>query len=195
MQRMVEAAAMLGYRIPFDLLAAVTGKGEDELIAALRQLVAEGVLVESGVDEFAFRHALVREAVTERLLGRERRRLHEAALDALLAAGDADWALVTKHAWGAGRYDDMLAAARVGSATYLATGSAFQALQLAEMGLEEADDDIDLLATAARAGVAGRPLRRRRRVRPPLARRCAHAGRRRSRRWPCASGWPGTCRT
>jgi DNA-binding NarL/FixJ family response regulator len=152
LQRMVEAAAMLGYRIPFDLLAAVTGKDEAELIAALRRLVAEGVLVESGVDEFTFRHALVREAVTERLLGRERRRLHEAALEALLAAGDADWALVTKHAWGAGRYDDMLAAARVGSATYLATGSAFQALQLAEMGLEEAEDDVDLLATAARAG-------------------------------------------
>jgi DNA-binding CsgD family transcriptional regulator len=152
LQRMVEAAAMLGYRIPFDLLAAVTGKDEGELIAALRQLVGEGVLVESGEDEFAFRHALVREAVTERLLGRERRRLHEAALEALLAAGDADWALVTKHAWGAGRYDDMLAAARVGSATYLATGSAFQALQLAEMGLEEAVDDVDLLATAARAG-------------------------------------------
>jgi DNA-binding CsgD family transcriptional regulator len=152
LQRMVEAAAMLGYRIPFDLLAAVTGKEESELIGALRQLVAEGVLVESGVDEFTFRHALVREAVTERLLGRERRRLHEAALEALLAAGDADWALVTKHAWGAGRYDDMLAAARVGSATYLATGSAFQALQLAEMGLEEAEDDVDLLATAARAG-------------------------------------------
>src|SRR3954447_26911534 len=150
-QRLVEAAAMLGYRIPFDLLAAVTGKGEDELIRALRELVAQGVLVESGVDEFAFRHALVREAVGERLLGRERRRLHEAALDALLAAGDADWAMVTKHAWGAGRYDDMLAAARLGSATYLATGSALQALQLAEMGLEERAEDTDLLATAARA--------------------------------------------
>ena len=35
-QRIVEAAAVLGHRIPFDLLAAVTGAGEDELIAALR---------------------------------------------------------------------------------------------------------------------------------------------------------------
>jgi DNA-binding CsgD family transcriptional regulator len=150
-QRLVEAAAMLGYRIPFDLLAAVTGRDEADLIWALRELVAQGVLVESGPDEFAFRHALVREAVGERLLGRERRRLHEAALDALLASGDADWALVTKHAWGAGRYDDMLTAARRGSAAYLAMGSAFQALQLAEMGLEEAADDPELLAAAARA--------------------------------------------
>src|SRR5204862_8090458 len=140
-QRIVEAAAMLGYRIPFDLLAAVTGRAEADLIWALRQLVADGVLVETGVDEFAFRHALVREAVSERLLGRERRRLHEAALEALIAAGDADWAVLAKHAWGAGRYDDMLAAARTGSEAYLAMGSAFQALQRAALGLEEPPDD------------------------------------------------------
>jgi DNA-binding CsgD family transcriptional regulator len=151
-QRLVEAASVLGYRIPFDLLAAVTGRGERDLIAALRQLVADGVLVESGEDEFSFRHALVREAVGERLLGRERRRLHEAALDALLASGEADWALVARHAAGAGRYEDMLDAARRGSSIYLGMGSAFQALQLAETGLEEAPDDTGLLATAARAG-------------------------------------------
>ena len=110
------------------------------------------MLVETGEDEFTFRHALVREAVGERLLGRERRRLHEAALDALLTTGDADWALVTKHAWGAGRYDDMLRAAKAGSAAYLKMGSAFQALQLAETGLEEAADDTELLAAAAEAG-------------------------------------------
>jgi DNA-binding CsgD family transcriptional regulator len=150
-QRLVEAAAVLGYRIPFDLLASITAQSEDELIWALRELVAEGVLVESGEDEFTFRHALVREAIGERLLGRERRRLHEAALEALLAAGDADWALVAKHARGAGRYDDMLMAVHKGSAGYLTMGSAFQALQLAEMGLEECADDPELLAAAARA--------------------------------------------
>ena len=150
-QRLVEAAAVLGYRIPFDLLASVTGTAESDLIWALRELVKQGVLVETGEDEFAFRHALVREAIGERLLGRERRRLHEAALTALLATGDADWALVAKHARGAGRYDDMLDAARRGCATYLAIGSAFQALQLAETGLDEAADDEELLAAAARA--------------------------------------------
>jgi DNA-binding CsgD family transcriptional regulator len=151
LQRLVEAAAVLGYRVPFDLLRSVTGMSEADLIWALRELVREGVLVETGEDEFAFRHALVREAVGERLLGRERRRLHEAALEALLAAGDADWALVARHAHGAGRYDDVLAAARAGSAAYLAMGSAFQALQLAEIGLEEAAEDTGLLATAANA--------------------------------------------
>jgi DNA-binding CsgD family transcriptional regulator len=150
-QRLVEAAAVLGNRVPFDLLASVTNMDEVPLIDALRELVRQGVLAETGVDEFAFRHALVREAVGERLLGRERRRLHEAALDALLAGGDADWALLTKHARGAGRFEDMLGAARAGSTAYLAMGSAFQALELAEMGLEEDADDEQLLRNAAHA--------------------------------------------
>jgi len=152
-QRLVEAAAVLGNRVPFDLLASVSGMPEGELIGALRELVRRGVLTETGEDEFVFRHALVREAVQERLLGRERRRLHEAALDALLAGAGrgGDWALVAKHARGAGRYDDMLRAAREGSTAYLAMGSAFQALQLAETGLEEDPDDPGLLRNAARA--------------------------------------------
>ncbi|BAL89554.1 putative LuxR-family transcriptional regulator [Actinoplanes missouriensis 431] len=149
--RVVEAASVLGRRIPFDLLAAVTATGEDELIAVLRDLVTRGVLVESGEDEFAFRHALVREAIAGQMLGRQRRRLHEAALDVLLSGGASDPALVAHHARGAGRYDDMIAAARRGAVLYLSIGSAYQALQLAEMGLEEAPDDPELLASAARS--------------------------------------------
>lgn len=164
--RVVEAAAVLGHRIPFDLLADVTGAGEDELIAVLRDLVTQGVLVESGEDEFAFRHALVREAIADAMLGRQRRRLHEAALDVLLGRGSAfspvkggggaedggsDPAMVAHHARGAGRYDDMVAAARRGTALYLSIGSAYQALQLAETGLDEVPDDTELLAAAARA--------------------------------------------
>ncbi len=151
--RLVEAAAVLGNRVPFDLLASVSGMPEGTLIVALRELVRQGVLTETGEDEFAFRHALVREAMQERLLGRERRRLHEAALNALLdgTGRGRDWALIAKHARGAGRYDDMLRAACEGSDAYLAMGSAFQALQLAELGLEEDPDETVLLRNAARA--------------------------------------------
>jgi DNA-binding CsgD family transcriptional regulator len=149
--RIVETATVLGHRIPFDLLAEVTGAGEDELIAVLRDLVTRGVLVESGEDEFAFRHALVREAIADQMLGRQRRRLHEAALDVLLRGGGSDPAMVAHHARGAGRYEDMIAAARSGAAVYLSIGSAYQALQLAEMGLDEVPDDTELLSAAARA--------------------------------------------
>jgi DNA-binding NarL/FixJ family response regulator len=165
-RRIVEAATVLGHRIPFDLLADVSGAGEDELIAVLRDLVSRGVLVESGEDEFAFRHALVREAIAGQMLRRQRRRLHEAALEALLRKGSAggpnkggggsedgapDPAMVAHHALGAGRYEDMVAAVRRGTALYLSIGSAYQALQLAEMGLDEVPDDTELLAGAARA--------------------------------------------
>ncbi len=150
-RRVVEAAAVLGHRVPFDLLAAVTDTSEEELIAVLRALVTGGVLVESGDDELSFRHALVREAIADQLLGRQRRRLHEAALDTLLAGGGSDPAMVARHAHAAGRYDDMLDAARRGAALYLSIGSAYQALQLAELGLTEAGDDVELLSAAARA--------------------------------------------
>ncbi|MFC7761862.1 AAA family ATPase [Catellatospora bangladeshensis] len=150
-QRVVEAAAVLGRRAPFDLLAEVTGAGEDELIGVLRDLVVRGVLVEAGEDEFSFRHALVREAITGQMLGRQRRRLHESALEALQRGGDADPALVAHHAQAAGRYADMVSAARRGALEYLAIGSAYQALQLAEMGMAEEPDDLVLLSAAARA--------------------------------------------
>src|SRR6266545_2225802 len=85
------------------------------------------------------------------VLRRQLRRLHEAALDALLAGGEADPALVAHHARAAGRYRDMVEAARRGTESYLAIGSAYQALQLAELGLDEVGDDLQLLAGAARA--------------------------------------------
>ncbi|QSB17372.1 AAA family ATPase [Natronosporangium hydrolyticum] len=150
-RRVAEAAAVLGHRVPFDLFTAVTGTDESALVEALRELVERGLLVESGPDEFAFRHALVREALTSRMLGRERRRLHETALEALLASGDPDPALVAHHAHGAGRYQELVDAARRGAPRYLEMGSAYQALQLAELGLAEAGDDLALLAAATRS--------------------------------------------
>src|SRR5262249_15328309 len=149
--RVVEAAAVLGRKIPVDLLAAVTKLPEDDLIAVLRDLVRRGLMIETGEDEFSFRHALAREAVADQLLARERRHLHEVALDTLLAQGDAEPALVAQHARGAGRYEDLLTAARDGARRYLARGAPYQALALAEMGLEEACEDLELRAGAARA--------------------------------------------
>jgi hypothetical protein len=149
-RRVVDAAAILGRRISFDLLAAVTGSGEDELIAILRHLVAGNVMVEEEPDVFAFRHALTREAIAGRLLGRERRRMHEKALAAIQEAGGHDWAAVAWHAQGAGRYDELVEAARRGAKSYLHQGSTAEALRLAETGLSEADRDLDLLAAASK---------------------------------------------
>jgi DNA-binding CsgD family transcriptional regulator len=149
-RRVVDAAAVLGQRIHFDLLAAVTGSNEEELIGILRRVVAAGLLVEDEPDVFSFRHALTREAIASQLLGRERRRLHEKALMALLESGSDDHAGLAHHAEGAGRYEEMVTAARHGAEAYLRRGSTALAFRLAEMGLTEADDDMALLSLASR---------------------------------------------
>jgi DNA-binding CsgD family transcriptional regulator len=150
-RRVVEAAAVLGERIPFDLLAAVTGSDENELIDTLRKLVADGVVMEDEPDVFRFRHALTREAIAGELLGRERRRLHEKALAGLQEAGSSDWAAIAWHARGAGRYDDLVTAARTGAAHYLQRGASLEALRLAEEGLAEAGADLELEMHASKS--------------------------------------------
>lgn len=151
--RVVDAAAVLGRRIPFDQLAALTGLGEDELIDVLRVLVARGLMVEGEPDVFAFRHALTHEAVEARLLGRERRRLHAKALTALQEAGSDDWSAMATHARAAGRWDDMVDAARAGARCHIdgPCASAPTALHLAELGLSEVEDDLELRRLACQA--------------------------------------------
>jgi DNA-binding CsgD family transcriptional regulator len=150
-RRVVEAAAVLGRGAGFDVLATVTRSSEDELIGHLRALVGRGLFVEEADDEFSFRHALVRDAVESQLLGRERRRLHARALNALQEASCVDLADLARHAAGAGRYDEFVALAREGVGHYLARGSTHQALRLAADALAEAPNDTELLAGAARA--------------------------------------------
>ena len=75
---------------PHDQLAAVSGLETDVLEQALRDAVADHVLVAvagspTEGDAYAFRHALLREAVYDELLPGERSRIH-AGYAALLAA-------------------------------------------------------------------------------------------------------------
>jgi DNA-binding CsgD family transcriptional regulator/tetratricopeptide (TPR) repeat protein len=153
-RRIVDSAAVLGRRIPFDLLAVVSGAGEDDLIATMRELVERGLVTEIEPDVFSFRHALTREAVASRLLGRQRRRLHEKAHAALLEMGSDDWGALAYHAAGAHLWDDVVDAARRGAAVHLRTGSTYEALRLAELGLQEVDADAVLLELAMRAAWA-----------------------------------------
>jgi DNA-binding NarL/FixJ family response regulator len=150
-RNVVAAASVLGRRVAFDVLAAVTATDEPTLIGHLRAAVDHGLLVETDPDVFSFHHDLAREAVESGLLGRERRRLHEAALDALRDSASRDHVALVHHARGAGRYSEMVDEARLGAHESLELGSTYQALQLAETGLSEADDDLDLRCVAARA--------------------------------------------
>ncbi len=148
---LLAVAAILGSPFEFDLLAAATEASEPELIDRLRSVVERGVLVEEELDLFRFRHELVREAITESMLGRERRRLHDRSFLALSAVRPNDFAELARHARGAGRLDDLVTLAPRGVQHYLATGSTFQALVLAEAALSELPDHPLLLELAARA--------------------------------------------
>ena len=81
-QDVLRAASAAGPGIEHPLLAAVTGLEDDALARGLRPAVATNVLVVRG-DGYAFRHALIREAVYDDLLPGERTRQHTRFAEAL----------------------------------------------------------------------------------------------------------------
>ncbi|MEO3767438.1 AAA family ATPase [Streptomyces sp. B8F3] len=86
-RRIVALAAVGGDRVDAALLAAVSGLGEDALFDALRTAIGAGVLLpaDERVDAYRFRHALMREAVSDDLLPGERARLSRRFAEALEA--------------------------------------------------------------------------------------------------------------
>ncbi|WP_308251966.1 AAA family ATPase [Pseudonocardia sp. KRD291] len=84
---LLRVASVADRRIRHAVLGEVSGLGTDELEQGLREAVAHHVLVPDG-DAYAFRHALLREAVHDDLLPGERSRLHARLADLLAARGD-----------------------------------------------------------------------------------------------------------
>ncbi|MCX0246189.1 helix-turn-helix transcriptional regulator [Streptomyces drozdowiczii] len=90
-QKVARIVAEGGSAVEYELLAAVAGLGEDDLIAALRTAVGANLLLTTPEgDGYRFRHSLVREAVSDDLLPGERSRLNRRYAEAL----EADPALV-----------------------------------------------------------------------------------------------------
>ena len=79
---MLRVAAAAGRRSSHRLLAAVAGLPEPGLVEALREALAQHVLVQDA-DGYAFRHALLQEAAYADLLPGERTALHLALAEAL----------------------------------------------------------------------------------------------------------------
>jgi DNA-binding CsgD family transcriptional regulator len=76
-------AAVAGRRFDFTLLQALAKRDERELLSRVKELVTAQLVVEESADNFAFRHALTREAIYAELLSRERAALHRAVAAAL----------------------------------------------------------------------------------------------------------------
>ena len=95
-RRVVQLAAVAGRRFDFTLLQQITRYDEASLMELMKEVMAAQLVVEESAEQFAFRHALTRQAIATGLLARERRalhgtiaqtleQLHATALDASLA--------------------------------------------------------------------------------------------------------------
>ena len=99
-QSVLGVAAVAGPAVEHDLLAAVAEEDETELTVALREAVEAQILVPSDIDgqpAYAFRHALVQEAVYDDILPRERRGWHAGYVAALEARAVPDGAAAASH--------------------------------------------------------------------------------------------------
>jgi len=82
-RQVVRVASAAGRGITHDLLVQVAGVSDAELEAGVRAAVEGNVLVPAGADSYAFRHAMLGEAVYDDLLPGERVRVHAAFVRAL----------------------------------------------------------------------------------------------------------------
>ncbi|WP_176993810.1 ATP-binding protein [Nonomuraea jiangxiensis] len=152
-------AAVAGPRTPHEVLRALAGLDDLALDEALRPVVRARLLLVDG-DGYAFRHALIRQAVYDDLLPGERRRLHarcaeaqpELAADHWYAAGDRRRAF--DAAWRARRWDrvldlwdqaedeDHVLVLELAARDALTEGDAKRAEELATRALDQADDPL-----------------------------------------------------
>jgi len=116
-QDVLRLAAAHGRLVTHRLLAAASDLPEPELHNALREAAARQVLVREDEETYAFRHALLQEALESDLLPGERTRLHLALAEALesdptLVSQDGRAAAELSGHWlGAQRLPEALAAA------------------------------------------------------------------------------------
>ena len=67
---------MAGRRFDFVLLQQITQYDEAYLLELMKVLIVVQLVIEESAEQFAFRHALTRQAISSGLLARERRALH-----------------------------------------------------------------------------------------------------------------------
>ncbi|WP_344616452.1 ATP-binding protein [Dactylosporangium salmoneum] len=130
-------AAVAGTIVDHEFLAAVADMPEASLHRALRELVDRHVLLACDTG-YEFRHALIRQAVYERLLPVERTRLH-GHFAAALATMPERVAQLAAHAYAAGDHSRALRAAWEAATQAQRTGGEPVRLQLLERVLELRD--------------------------------------------------------
>ncbi len=151
-RQVVRTMSVAGRRVSHDLLAAVSGVTPTELDQALRNAVETHVVITAGSHGYAFRHALLAEAVYDDLLPGERVRIHASYVEALrsgVAAGTA--AELARHARSALDLSTALVASIQAGDEAASVGGPDEAARHYEHALEIAEDpqhagDLDVSA-------------------------------------------------
>lgn len=111
-RHIVDLAAVSGRSFDFAVLQTLTGLDDGELLVLVKELMAAQLVVEESAERFSFRHALIREALYERLLARERQELHAQLVRAIeqIYAGslDAHLEAMAYHAYEAALWPQAL---------------------------------------------------------------------------------------
>lgn len=122
-QHLARLASVVGRTVPHDLLAALVPR---DLDVAVRDLVDHGQLVIVEPDAYAFRHALIHEALYRELLPGERRQAHAAVARSLTAHPELAMSQAAElaHHWDAAGEAEPALAAAVRAATGASDGHA-----------------------------------------------------------------------
>ena len=163
-RQVVRAASVAGRRVSHDLLARVVALSDRALDDAVRTAVEANVLVAARSDTYAFRHALLAEAVYDDLLPGERVGLHS-AYARLLAAGEVEGtaAELARHARAAGDSATAVRASVQAGDEAMTVGGPDEAARHYEVALEllaDSSDDatgepaVDVVALTVKAGEA-----------------------------------------
>jgi len=175
-QELLRIASAAGQRVDPALLAAAADLDEAALYDALRDCVRHQVLVPdptSGIERYAFRHALLQEAVYDDLLPGERSRLHSAFAQTLEArsAGDPSRAAELAYHWYAAHdlpraLEAAVAAGMAAEARYAFPEAQAQYERAIDLWAHVPDaerrarrDQVDLLAALAGVAVFHQPAR------------------------------------
>ena len=82
-RQVLAAAAVVGRSFDLATVTAASGRGDDETITALEELLVHRLVLESGADQLDFSHAQLRQVVYADLTHLRRRLLHRRVADAL----------------------------------------------------------------------------------------------------------------
>jgi DNA-binding CsgD family transcriptional regulator len=152
-RQLVVLAAVTGRRFDFAVLQQVTHYDEQKLLTLMKELLAAQLVIEESAEQFAFRHALTRQAIYTQLLVRERKALHRTIAETMesLYAGalEAHLADLAYHFSDAGVFEKALSYAQQAGETAQRLYAPYAAIEQFTRALDAASH----LALAPRAAL------------------------------------------